>query len=326
MKLPDCRTRFAPSPTGQLHLGHARAAFEAFEFAHVRGGTCLLRIEDIDHTRCRPDYTRGIYADLDWLGLDWPLPVRVQSANRQDYTKLIADLVERGLAYPCTQSRSAIKQGAKTGPNAKLSFEDRDLAIWSDCSLLSLSDPLISEVKKQERVLKCLSVSSEQENPTLPFAIRLNLTRALEGVSDQSLTYLNIEAKCGDEASSEGKSTDSDNIDARPFLADWASSDRVDPIIARRDIATSYDIAVTHDDALQSITHVVRGKDLEAQTPLHVLIQRVMGWPTPIYYHHDLVLREDGEKLAKRNLDTALATLREAGQSLADVKHMAGWA
>jgi len=321
MTLPDCRTRFAPSPTGQLHLGHARAAFEAFNFAQVRGGTCLLRIEDIDHTRCRPDYTRGIYTDLDWLGLDWPLPVRVQSANRQDYAKVIANLVERGLAYPCTQSRSAIKAGAKIGPDSKLSFEDRDLAIWSDCSLSSLSGPLISEVKKQERVLKCLSVSSEQENPMLPFAIRLNLTRALQEVSDQSLTYINIEAESRDK-----EPIQVINIDALPFLADWARSDRVDPIIARRDIATSYDIAVTHDDALQSITHVVRGKDLEAQTPLHVLIQRLMGWPTPIYYHHDLVLREDGEKLAKRNLDTALATLREAGQSLVDVKHMAGWA
>jgi len=279
-----------------------------------------LRIEDIDHTRCRSDYTRGIYADLDWLGLDWPLPVRVQSAHRKDYVRVIASLVARGLAYPCTQSRSALKAGAKTSPDAKLSFDGRDLEVWSDCSLLLLNDTSISEEKEHEIVLSCLSASSKQENPTLPFAIRLNLTRALQTISDQSLIYSNIQAQSRDEVVIEG-----DHVDARPFLADWAKSDRVDPIIARRDIATSYDIAVTHDDALQSITHVVRGKDLEAQTPLHVLIQTLMGWPTPAYYHHDLVLREDGEKLAKRNLDTALATLREAGQSVAEVKRLVSY-
>lgn len=317
--MSECRTRFAPSPTGPLHLGHARAAFEAFEFARVRGGTCLLRVEDIDHTRCRPDYAHGIYADLDWLGLDWPLPVRAQSAHRKDYAKVIANLVERGFAYPCTQSRSALKAGAVPGPDAKLTFDERDLVIWSDCSLLSLSDASYSERKKRDVVLNCLSVSSEQENSTLPFVIRLNLTRILEEVSDQSLAYANIEVQ-----SLKTAYLDGDIKDARLFLEAWASSDRPDPIIARRDIGTSYDIAVTHDDALQSITHVVRGKDLEAQTPLHVLIQTVMGWPTPTYYHHDLVLREDGEKLAKRNLDTALASLRADGQSVAEVKRLAG--
>lgn len=319
MILSDLRTRFAPSPTGHLHLGHARAAFEAFEFAQARGGTCLLRIEDIDHTRCRSDYTRGIYADLDWLGLNWPLPVRVQSVYRKDYMGVIANLVERGLAYACTQSRSALKAGALTGPDVKLTFDERDFNDKSDCSLLSLNNAICSEVKKQEIVLNYLSMSLDLKNPTLPFAIRLNLSNALKNISDQSLEFLNFENQPRKEAL-----IDADIRDARPLLATWANSDRPDPIVARRDIGTSYDIAVTHDDMLQSISHVVRGKDLEAQTPLHVLIQTLMGWPTPTYYHHDLVLREDGEKLAKRNLDTALASLREEGQSVVEVKRLAG--
>ena len=113
--------------------------------------------------------------------------------------------------------------------------------------------------------------------------------------------------------------------DARTSLVKWVNSDRPDPIIARRDISVSYDIAVTHDDALQHITHIVRGQDLEDQTPLHILIQFLMGWPRPIYYHHDLVLRADGEKLAKRNLDTSLEHLRSHGQSLKEIKHLSAY-
>lgn len=313
------RTRFAPSPTGQLHLGHARAAFEAFGFARDQDGTCLLRVEDIDHTRCRPDYTRGIYEDLDWLGLDWPLPVRVQSQHIADYMGVVRELVERGLAYPCTLTRGDIKAGKTCGPATPLSFNKDVLMAWSDCSLQAIESSYSLSDETVEILIQCLENAVRSENPTLPFSIRLNLQAVLKDVSEQSLIYQEISRRdCVDRV----KRAEKRNV--FNVLNDWVQSDRPDPIIARRDIATSYDIAVTHDDAFQNITHVVRGRDLADQTPLHVLLQTLMGWPTPIYYHHDLVLREDGEKLAKRNLDTTLASLREAGQSVAEIKRLAG--
>jgi len=270
-------TRFAPSPTGRLHLGHALAAKEAFEF-----GSCLLRIEDIDHTRCKTDHTLGIYQDLDWLGFDWPLPVRVQSRHYGDYAKVVVQLLEKGLAYPCKLTRSELKTGAQTNPDTPLSPDDY-LRIFTN------------------------SDGTPNTKPSLPYAIRLNLPKALEYMGDDSLIFVNSD----------------DNINAKTSLAQWAKSDRPNPIIARKDIGVSYHIAVTHDDHLQGITYVVRGMDLFEETPLHVLIQHLMGWPTPIYHHHVLLKREDGEKLSKRGLDTSLQSLRENGLTAAQVLAMA---
>ena len=284
------RTRFAPSPTGPLHLGHALAAKEAFGFGAKENTTCLLRIEDIDHTRCKPDYTLGIYQDLNWLGFDWPLPVRVQSRHYLDYAKVVAELLERGLAYPCTLTRSELKSGARSNPDTSLAPEDY---------LCHFTQP----------------DDSPNTKPTLPYAIRLNLTIALDNMSDYSLIFTETGAQNG--ADEERK------INAKRSLMDWAASDRPDPIIARKDIGVSYHIAVTHDDQLQGITHVVRGMDLFEETPLHVLIQHLMGWPTPIYHHHALLMREDGEKLSKRGLDTSLQSLRENGLTAAQVLAMA---
>lgn len=317
--MSSIRTRFAPSPTGQLHLGHARAAFEVFGFAERHGGTCLLRVEDIDHTRCRPEYTRDIYRDLHWLGLDWPLPVRVQSSHYSDYARVITELVARGLAYPCTLTRRELKAGQKSGADRVLAFDDKALRVWSDYSLADLTQAKTSSKDKIKIIDQILKSVPEQGKPNLPFTIRLDLEKAISNVSGHSLTYQKMIIGTGIQAS-----LDAEYCQAKPSLEGWINARRPDPIIARRDIGTSYDIAVTHDDALQNITHVVRGRDLEAQTPLHVLIQTLMNWPTPVYYHHDLVLREDGEKLAKRNLDTSLASLREAGQSVKEVKRLAG--
>jgi len=193
------RTRFAPSPTGRLHLGHALAAKEAFGFER-----CLLRIEDIDHTRCKADYTLGIYQDLDWLGFDWPLPVRVQSRHYIDYAKVVAELLERGLAYPCQLTRSELKAGERTDPNTELAPET---------FLKPFTHP----------------DGSPNTKPARP----------------------------------EGR-----EVDARATLMEWAQSSRPDPIIARKDIGVSYHIAVTHDDHIQGITHVVRGMDLFEETML----------------------------------------------------------
>ena len=279
------RTRFAPSPTGRLHLGHALAAKEAFGF-----GPCLLRIEDIDHTRCKADYTLGIYQDLDWLGFDWPLPVRVQSRHYIDYAKVVAELLERGLAYPCQLTRSELKEGERTDPNTELAPETY---------LKPFTHP----------------DGSPNTKPALPSAIRLNLTKALHFMSDYSLIFTET---------GEGKNRpEGREVDAKATLMEWVQSDRPDPIIARKDIGVSYHIAVTHDDHIQGITHVVRGMDLFEETPLHVLIQHLMGWPTPIYHHHALLRREDGEKLSKRGLDTSILSLRENGLTAAQVLAMA---
>lgn len=272
-------TRFAPSPTGRLHLGHALAAKHAF--GH---GPCLLRVEDIDHTRCQPDFTLGIYQDLDWLGFDWPLPVRVQSRHYLDYAKVVAGLLERGLAYPCPLTRRELKEGQRSKPNTALSAAEFLAHFIQDGAPLS--------------------------RPTIPYAIRLNLPKALAAIKGEALIFEETGIKAG-------------QIDAAMPLLDWHISNRPDPIIARKDIGVSYHIAVTHDDYLQGITHVVRGLDLYDETPFHVLIQKLMGWPTPIYHHHDLLTRDDGEKLSKRGLDTSLESLRENGLTAAQVLAMA---
>ena len=274
-------TRFAPSPTGRLHLGHALAAKEAFGF-----GSCSLRIEDIDHTRCKPDYTLGIYQDLDWLGFDWPLPVRVQSRHYGDYAKVVAKLIERGLAYPCILTRSELKTGARTNPETTLAPDDY-LSIFTNTD------------------------DTANAKPSLPYAIRINLKKALSIIGTAPLTF--TETGLGETRI----------INATEPLSGWANSDRPDPIIARKDIGVSYHIAVTHDDHLQGITHIVRGMDLFDETPLHVLIQHLMEWPTPFYNHHALLKRDDGEKLSKRGLDTSIQSLRENGLTAAQVLAMA---
>ena len=274
--------RFAPLPTGRLHLGHAYAAYLAFKFSERPGTHTLLRIEDIDHTRCRPEYTQGIYEDLAWLGNKFPAPVRFQSQHYADYAKVVIDLVQRGLAYDCVLSRSELKAGKRT------------------------QVPDSPSHAKAGKICARLRSAAQYKTPSLPFAVRLNLKAALRR-APAKLPY----------------SDNSKTNQALPVLFDWAASDRPDPIIARRDIGTSYHIAVTHDDHLQGITSIVRGEDLQDQTPLHVLIQHLMGWETPRYHHHPLVTDERGRKLSKTNKDLTIAFLREIGMSPEDVLSLA---
>ena len=276
-------TRFAPSPTGRLHLGHALAAKEAFGFGASENARCLLRIEDIDHTRCKQDFTLGIYEDLNWLGFDWPIPTHVQSRHFLDYAKVVAALLERGLAYPCELTRSEVKAGQRSATENTVTPSE-----------------FLAHFKMED--------DAPHPKPTLPYAIRLNLTKALETTAGHPFSFTEM-----------GK----EGVDGRAALMRWVKSGQADPIIARKDIGVSYHIAVTHDDMLQGITHVVRGMDLYKETPLHVLIQRLMGWPTPLYHHHALLTRDDGEKLSKRGLDTSLNSLRENGLTAAQVLAMA---
>ena len=240
-------TRFAPSPTGLLHLGHAHAATQAFGFD--KNIPCLLRIEDIDKTRCRPEYRIAIYEDLDWLGFDWPIPVRVQSRHKGAYLDVIHDLNERGLLYRCFKTRKELSD-SPPAPLPKAEVEAR------------LADKA-------------------------PFAWRLSIEACQSRMRSQ-LGYTDTGHQ---------KTVNLSALD--------------DVVLARKDIDTSYHIAVTHDDMIQNITHVVRGADFIEQTPYHVLIQHLMGWPTPIYHHHALLLRDDGEKLSKRHSDTTIRSLRE---------------
>ena len=342
LTLKTPRTRFAPSPTGYLHLGHARAAFEAFDFAQILGGECLLRIEDIDHTRCRPEYTSRIYRDLDALGLDWPLPVRVQSRHIDDYARVVADLLRRGLAYPCPLTRAEIDSGNLPAPPpnwpkgnvtaAEISTSPRpQFGNSPHPNPNSTSNTSVDSIRSDyshNQTLDLLSGLGEMEKPQLPASIRLDISACLNAISDCPLTFHEIDGHGRElEAQREVDAISTLRVEfglSAPNVPDSTATRRPDPIIARRDIGVSYHIAVTHDDAAQGITHVVRGADLRDQTPLHVLIQTLMSWPVPHYYHHALVLRADGEKLAKRNLDTALHNLLEAHQTPADIRALCG--
>jgi len=234
-------TRFAPSPTGFLHLGHAYAAEQAFS-----RGPCLLRIEDIDNTRSRPELIDAIFEDLDWLGFTWPEPVRVQRAHMADFDDVIAQLDARGLLYKTYTTRSG------------------------------------------------------REDRSLPPVVKLSTARAIEAIGTDRLSF------------EEGR---------RPVSVDLTTLE--DKTLVRRDIGTSYHIAVTHDDALQNITDVTRGNDLYEKTPIHVLIQTLMGWPVPRYYHHGLVMDTPEKKMSKRSGSKTIRSLRESGLSPAEVLDMA---
>ena len=269
------RTRFAPSPTYFLHLGHALSALHVWRAAETAGGEVWLRIEDIDTTRCRPDYTDAIYEDLAWLGLSWPEPVRVQSDHFSDYQACVEQLNQMGLAYRCFRTRA---------------------------ELAALEDPL-----------RPRPISSDQEARLLderaPFAWRLSLSRARDhlGAAYDTLTY--------QESKPSGLKLQRADPDQHG-----------DIVIARKDSPSAYHIAATHDDALQGMTHIVRGKDLIDAPHIHTLLQALMDWPQPIYQHHPLLLDEDGTKLSKRQKSISLANLRADGMTADQVRERLGFA
>lgn len=268
------RTRFAPSPTYYLHLGHAASAFHVWRAAEKAGGDVLLRIEDIDTTRCRPEYTNAIFEDLRWLGLNWPEPVRVQSAHFADYDACVAALKNRGLAYRCFRTRT-------------------DLA--------DLSDSLCPGPHAKDEEEQFLT-----ENRPFAWRLSLNAARDTLGPAWRSLTYA--------EQTPEGIA----QRPANPAL-------HGDIVIARKDSPSAYHIAATHDDALQKMTHIIRGEDLIDAPHIHTLLQVLMGWPQPIYHHHPLVLDADGRKLSKREKSISLTQLRKDGVTPEQIKRRLGF-
>jgi glutamyl-Q tRNA(Asp) synthetase len=267
-------TRFAPSPTGRLHRGHAFAALTAWRAAREVGGRFLLRIEDIDPTRCKPAFEDAIVEDLTWLGLAWDGPVRRQSEHLADYAAVIAALDGRGLLYRCFRTRKDILDAIGDAPHGPVeAARPGPHPADEEAALLA-----------QGRA----------------FAWRLSLDRAREALGDvawQALAFVE-----------EGLGPNGERglIEVRPETAG-------DVILARKDVGAAYHVAVTHDDALQGVTHIVRGEDLFEATHVQVLIQTLMGWPTPVYRHHRLLVGPDGRRYAKRDRSVTLAELRAGG-------------
>ncbi|MBZ9843654.1 tRNA glutamyl-Q(34) synthetase GluQRS [Mesorhizobium sp. CA5] len=283
--------RFAPSPNGQLHLGHAYSALLNQRMAAQVGGRLLLRIEDIDVTRCTPEFEAGIFRDLEWLGVHWEEPVRCQSEHFAEYREVLDRLIAEELVYPAFMSRGEIRAFiAETG--------GRD---WPrDPDGVPLYPPLDKHLPVKERKRRIAD--------NMPFAWRLDVEAAMARVT-AGLSWVEFT----DETMSATRA-----IEAQPRA--WG-----DVIVARRDIPTSYHLAVVVDDALQAVSHVVRGQDLYSATGVQCLLQQLLGLPQPRYFHHRLILGPNGRKLSKSFKDTGLASLREAGMSPQDVRRLVGF-
>ncbi|CAN1723666.1 Glutamyl-Q tRNA(Asp) synthetase [Hyphomicrobium sp. 1Nfss2.1] len=282
--------RFAPSPNGPLHLGHALSALTGFDMAQRAGGRFLVRIEDIDVTRCREEYVTGIFEDLSWLGITWEQPVLFQSQQFATYVEAAQWLEGQGLLYPCFASRTEIDAAPVPG------------AVDPDGA------PLYPGLHK---ALPKSEIEARMENGER-FALRIDMDRALAKARDRlggaPLTFTEL-----DEAGNAVV------VEARPER--WG-----DAVILRKDVPASYHLAVVVDDARQGITYVTRGQDLYAATDLHRLLQVLMGLPEPVYHHHRLLADAEGRKLSKSAGDTALSALRTARKSAADIRAMVGLA
>jgi glutamyl-Q tRNA(Asp) synthetase len=280
--------RFAPSPNGHLHLGHALSALMNFAMAQATGGTLLLRIEDIDETRCRPEFEQSIYADLHWLGIAWQEPVRRQSEHLDDYRAALARLAALGLIYPSFESRAEI---------ARLAAEREARGGWPrDPDGAPLYPGNAKTLGGEER---------EQRMSTgEPYALRLDMEAALARLG--AVSWQETGAGPGGETAS---------VAAKPSA--WG-----DVILARKETPTSYHLSVVVDDALQGVTHVVRGRDLFWSTSVHRVLQALLDLPVPVYHHHRLILDAGGRKLAKSTRSTALRELRARGMTPVDIRRM----
>jgi glutamyl-Q tRNA(Asp) synthetase len=282
--------RFAPSPNGELHLGHAYSALLNAEMARKASGRLLLRIEDIDTARCTPEFEAGIYRDLEWLGIEREEPVRRQSEHFADYGRLLDRLIAEELVYPAFMSRGEMRAHIAEA-------EDRGRTWSRDPDGVPLYPGLDKALGPRER--------KQQMAEGEPFAWRLDIASATARMG-RSLTWTEF---------SDPDMGSARKVEARPDL--WG-----DVVLARRDTPTSYHLSVVADDALQGVTHVVRGLDLFAATGIHRLLQELLGLPEPAYLHHRLVHGPDGRKLSKSFRDTGLNALRVAGRTPADVGRM----
>jgi glutamyl-Q tRNA(Asp) synthetase len=260
-------TRFAPSPTGRLHLGHAFSALTAYEAARAAGGRFLLRIEDIDRTRSRAVFEQAIHDDLAWLGLTWEHPVRRQSEHMADYEAALDRLRSDGLLYRCFRTRKDVLDAIASAPHGpETPFRGEPLPAAEEAARLAAG---------------------------APFAWRLSLERARErlGARWDALTFTDLD---------HGEQT------VRPEAVG-------DVVLARKDVGVAYHLAAVVDDALQGVTHVIRGEDLRDAAHVHRLLQALLDLPTPLYRHHRLLLDGEGRRLAKRAGAKSLSDLRAEG-------------
>ncbi|MGD9814299.1 MAG: tRNA glutamyl-Q(34) synthetase GluQRS [Hyphomonadaceae bacterium] len=271
-------TRFAPSPTGRLHLGHALSALTAFDAARAAGGRFLLRIEDIDRGRARDEFEAGIYEDLAWLGLTWETPVRRQSEHIAAYAAALQSLIDRQLVYRCFRTRKEVAEAIASAPHEGEHdvFRGEALPAADEAARLDAGEP---------------------------YAWRLSLKKARAALGPAYFSLV-FEDETG-------------VVRAEP-------EQHGDVVLARKDFPTSYHLASVYDDALQGVTHVIRGEDLRQSAHLHVLLQKLLELPQPVYRHHRLVLGDDGKRLAKRDQAATLASLREAGKTPDDVRALLG--
>ncbi len=274
-------TRFAPSPTGPLHLGHAYSAILAHDLAERHGGTFLLRIEDIDQGRSRRHWEDAIRDDLSWLGLRWPEPVMRQSERLGRHHAALARLRTSGLTYACTCTRRDI-QAAASAPQEGAPLHGPDGVVYPGT---------------------CRDAGLPHDGAP----VRLDMARALRIVAPISFKETGIPG---------------------PGTVDTSTEEILrgigDVVLARRDMGTSYHLGVVIDDADQGVTHVARGRDLFEATPIHVVLQKLLGLATPVYHHHDLIRDDTGKRLAKRDDARAIATYRAAGTTPEEIRAMVG--
>ena len=280
------RTRFAPSPTGPLHLGHAFSALTAAHLARSMGGEFLLRIEDIDRSRARPEWEAQIYDDLTWLGLTWPAPVMRQSDRMPSYRAALQTLWEMDLLYPCTCKRRDI-EAAMSAPQEGVPTHGPDGLIYPGT---------------------CRTKPKPDQMPDGE-TLRLDMTKAVATISTETLTFTEIGP-----------------VHTGTHIVDLSKAHQTlgDIVLARRDMGTSYHLSVVIDDVDQGITHVTRGADLFDATQIHVILQALLNHPIPTYHHHDLIRDDRGKRLAKRDDARAIALYRAEGKTPKDVADLIG--
>jgi glutamyl-Q tRNA(Asp) synthetase len=289
-QMPPPVFRFAPSPNGYLHLGHALSALLNFDLARERGGRFLLRIEDIDATRCRPEYEAAIYEDLGWLGLAWETPVRRQSEHFAAYRDAIDKLSSQGLIYPSFESRAEIARLVEARAKNAAWPRDPDGAPLYPGTAKSLS------LAERQRLIASGA----------PFALRLDMQAAIARAGKLAWTEQGA-----------GPHRETGEVTARPEA--WG-----DVILARKETPTSYHLSVVIDDALQGVTDIVRGEDLFWSTSVHRLLQQLLDIPQPAYRHHRLIRDGAGQKLSKSTQATGLRELRGAGATPAKIRQLVG--
>jgi glutamyl-Q tRNA(Asp) synthetase len=288
--MPPPVFRFAPSPNGYLHLGHALSALLNFDLAKRAGGRFLLRIEDIDATRCKLEFEDAIYQDLAWLGIAWETPARRQSEHLADYHDALETLTAQGLVYPSFESRAEIAR--------LVAQQDAETPWPRDPDGVPLYPGAARSLSPDERARLLRS--------GVPYALRLDMAAACARAGD--LDWVEY---------GEGPAGETGMVAARPSA--WG-----DVILARKETPTSYHLAVVVDDALQGVTEVVRGHDLFWSTSVHRLLQRLLRLPQPTYRHHRLVLDDSERKLSKSTEATGLRELRAGGAAPAEIRRLVG--